>query len=265
MGDSIPLACADWANTKAAYRFLSNERVNEHDILSGHFQSTRERAEAVDGPLLVLHDTTEFSHDRNRPEKIGVINTIKSGHRYGGTRYIITCGILMHSSLAITPEGLPLGIGAVTFWTRDKCKGTAALKRHVNPTRIPIETKESIRWLENMRQTTQLLGAPERLVHIGDRESDIDELFCAAAALGTRFLVRTAVNRLVGEGGTTVEAIMTASSLDGWHAIDVENGNGGTERAKACNQGQDHNGPASHRKGAALSASHASRYSCQGA
>ncbi len=55
MGDSIPLACADWANTKAAYRFLSNERVNEHDILSGHFQSTRERAEAVDGPLLVLH------------------------------------------------------------------------------------------------------------------------------------------------------------------------------------------------------------------
>jgi Transposase DNA-binding len=27
LGDSIPLACQDWANTKAAYRFLSNDRV----------------------------------------------------------------------------------------------------------------------------------------------------------------------------------------------------------------------------------------------
>ncbi|WP_220792862.1 IS4/Tn5 family transposase DNA-binding protein [Gluconacetobacter aggeris] len=27
IGQSIPLVCQDWANTKAAYRFLSNERV----------------------------------------------------------------------------------------------------------------------------------------------------------------------------------------------------------------------------------------------
>jgi len=232
MGDSIPLACADWANTKAAYRFLSNDRVNEHDILSGHFQSTRERSAVVDGPLLVLHDTTEFIYERDRPEKIGIIGKIKSGHKYGGTHYITTCGILMHSSLAITPEGLPLGISAVKFWTRDKFKGTTALKRHVNPTRIPIEAKESIRWLENMRQTTQLLGAPERLVHIGDRESDIYELFCEAEALGTRFLVRTAVNRLACAGDTTVEAVMDASSIDGWHVINVQNSDGGTEKTK---------------------------------
>lgn len=44
MGESIPLACEDWANTKAAYRFFSNERVNEGEILAGHFQATRNRA-----------------------------------------------------------------------------------------------------------------------------------------------------------------------------------------------------------------------------
>jgi Transposase DNA-binding len=27
MGQSIPLVCQDWANTKAAYRFFSNDRV----------------------------------------------------------------------------------------------------------------------------------------------------------------------------------------------------------------------------------------------
>ena len=43
MGESIPLVCQDWANTKAAYRFLANDRVNEGDILGGHFQSTRGR------------------------------------------------------------------------------------------------------------------------------------------------------------------------------------------------------------------------------
>jgi hypothetical protein len=186
----------------------------------------------LDGAILVLHDTTEFSYERERPGKIGIINGIKSGHRYGSTRYVTTCGILMHSSLAITPEGLPLGISAVKFWTRDKFKGTAALKRHVNPTRIPIESKESIRWLDNMRQATELLDCPERLVHIGDRESDIFELFCEAGALGTRFLVRTCVNRPAGEGDTTVEAVMTASPIDGWHTIDVQDGNGGTEKAK---------------------------------
>ena len=39
MGQTIPFACQDWAHTKAAYRFLSNERVSEQDILSGHFQA----------------------------------------------------------------------------------------------------------------------------------------------------------------------------------------------------------------------------------
>ena len=43
IGQSIPFVCQDWANTKAAYRFLANHRVSEAGILSGHFQSTRER------------------------------------------------------------------------------------------------------------------------------------------------------------------------------------------------------------------------------
>jgi len=64
LGESIPLACQDWTNTKAAYRFLSNARVSEAAILAGHFQATRERFEAVDGLVLILHDTTEFSFAR---------------------------------------------------------------------------------------------------------------------------------------------------------------------------------------------------------
>ncbi len=49
-------------------------------------------------------------------------------------------------------EGLPLGLAAVKFWNRDKFRGTAALKRKINPTRVPIEQKESVRWLENRKR-----------------------------------------------------------------------------------------------------------------
>lgn len=36
VGESLPMACQDWAATKAAYRFFSNDRVSEAEILAGH-------------------------------------------------------------------------------------------------------------------------------------------------------------------------------------------------------------------------------------
>src|ERR1700751_5581265 len=161
MGQSIPLVCQDWANSKPAYRFFSNSWVSEADILAGHFQSTRERTLAAAGPMLVLHDTTEFSYQREDSDAIGITKSINSGRdKAGRLRSHTVCGILMHSSLVVTTEGLPLGLAAVKFWPRKKFKGTAALKKKINPTRVPIEQKESIRWLDNVRQSTELLGDP---------------------------------------------------------------------------------------------------------
>jgi Transposase DNA-binding len=204
VGESIPLACQDWANTKAAYRFFSNEGVSEEHILAGHFEATRERCALSSGPLLVLHDTTEFSFQRESSESIGVTYNVNSGRdKAGRVRSHTVCGILMHSSLAVTTEALPLGLAGVKFWSRKKFKGVNALKKKVNLTRIPIEKKESVRWLENLRQSTALLGDPDRCVHIGDRETDIYQLFCTAKEIGTHFLVRTCVDRLAGDGNQT--------------------------------------------------------------
>lgn len=49
IGNPLPLACGDWASTKAAYRFLSNDDVSEDQILAGHFAATAERIREVDG------------------------------------------------------------------------------------------------------------------------------------------------------------------------------------------------------------------------
>jgi hypothetical protein len=226
-GQGIPLACEDWANTKAAYRFLDNNRVSEAEILAGHFEATRARAAATDGPILVLHDTTEFSFKREDIAAVGITRKAVAGkYQGGGLRHYTACGILMHSSLAVTTEQLPLGLVAAKFWTREQFKGTNALKKKINPTRVPIEEKESFRWLENLRQSTALLNDPTRCVHIGDRESDIYELFCTAQDLGTHFLLRTCVDRLAGDGTHTISSEMAEVRCKGVHRIQVSDRNG---------------------------------------
>jgi hypothetical protein len=222
MGGTIPLACQDWASTKAAYRFFANPRVEEGEILSGHFEATKARYAASDGPILLLQDTTEFSYQRRNPHDVGFTKSVNSGRdATGRLRHHAVCGILMHSSLVVTEGGLPLGLAAVKFWNREKFRGTAQLKRKINPTRVPIEAKESIRWLDNLRQSVALLGQPERCVHVGDRESDIYELYCLARELGTHFVVRTVVDRLAGNRGHTVKSEMATAQSAGTHVIEL--------------------------------------------
>jgi hypothetical protein len=221
--ESVPFACQDWANTKAAYRFFANERVTEEDILAGHFRCTRERFGGVGGTMLVLHDTTQFSYRR---ENVGLLHKPKHGPSDRWRKEHPLCGISLHSSLVVTPAGLPLGLAAAKFWTMDKFKGTNALKRKINPTRVPIEQKESLRWLLNLQHATAMLGDPGRCVHIGDRESDIYELFCAAQAAGTHFLIRSCANRRAWDGTARLEATMAEVEVKGTHRVEVRDRHG---------------------------------------
>lgn len=219
-GKSLPTAFQDWSNTKAAYRFFSNGNVSEHRILEGHFAASALRIQATSGPILILQDTTEFNFKRASPEKIG-FTQVSTGQKLkdGRRKKHVVCGFQMHASLAITPDGLPLGLTAAKFWSRAAFKGTAALKRKINPTRVPIEQKESMRWLDNLRLSTELAGSPESCVHVGDRESDIYELYCLIEELGTGFLVRSCVNRLAEDGGTTIAKVMAEVQASGTHEV----------------------------------------------
>jgi hypothetical protein len=233
VGASLPLACQDWAATKAAYRFFTNERVSEKQILAGHFAATRRRLAAADSLILILHDTTEFTFQRQRTEAVGVTYNVNSGKdRAGRWRMHTVCGLLMHSSLAVTVEGLPLGLAAIKFWTRKKFRGIAALKRHINLTRVPIEGKESVRWLENMRQATALSEDPAQCIHIGDREGDIYELFATAHELGTHFLIRSCVDRLANDDTHTLIDLMKVAPVKARHRIEVRDATGKSSTAR---------------------------------
>ena len=68
IGESLPLACQDWAGTKAAYRFLDNPRVDESIILAGHFQATRLRF--ASSPGLVKGRLTPPAWKSTRPRNL---------------------------------------------------------------------------------------------------------------------------------------------------------------------------------------------------
>jgi hypothetical protein len=104
---------------------------------------------AAKGLTLVLHDTTEFTFQRERSEAIGKKRVLPSCRI--GRQPITKCVLLMHSSLALTTQGKPLRLTAVKFWTRKKFKGTDALagrgkeggKHSVNATRILCSSRNS--------------------------------------------------------------------------------------------------------------------------
>ena len=97
VGASIPPACQDWADTKAACRFFSNEAVSGTEILGGHFAAARERMAVAGERVLVLHDTTEFSCQRESESALGLLKRLPGRRdQYGRLREITPRGILMH-------------------------------------------------------------------------------------------------------------------------------------------------------------------------
>jgi hypothetical protein len=144
-----------------------------------------------------------------------------------------TCETISQAPGTIFPDHnvIALARRAMKCWTRKRFKGRHALKKKINPTRAPIEKKESIRWLENLKQPTALFQDPRRCVHIGDCESDIYELFCTAQAPETHFLVRTCVDRLAGDQKHTIADEMNEMRVTGLHRIDVRDKKGTPSKA----------------------------------
>jgi hypothetical protein len=87
-----------------------------------------------------------------------------------------------------------------------------------------------VRWLDNLKTSIERLGSPDRCVHVGDRESDIYELYCLTQDLGAHFVVRTCVDRLAGDGGHTIADEMEEARVKGLHHVELRDENGETTK-----------------------------------
>lgn len=160
---SIPAACRGHAETLAAYRFFDNERVSAEKVLAPHVAATVERIGAQSVALLV-QDTTELDYtDQPATQGLGPLN------------YERRIGLLQHLTLAVTPERLCLGVIEARIWGRRESEARAEGEYK----RLPIEKKESVRWIESYRVASSVARrAPQtRIVSVADREGDIYEFF----------------------------------------------------------------------------------------
>ncbi|CZH48651.1 IS4 family transposase [Legionella pneumophila serogroup 1] len=164
---SIPAACGGWHETKAAYRFFDHEQVTTESILAPHIESTLARMKQH-SVVLLLQDTTtlNFTGQKER-EDIGPINHEKH------------LGLLLHPILAVTPERLCLGVLDTYHWAREKVRHRTAREKSRDNHKIPLEEKESHRWLKAYRKANEVaLQVPDTmLITVADREADIYDLY----------------------------------------------------------------------------------------
>jgi hypothetical protein len=155
---------------KAAYRFFDNPEVDPDGILAPHIGQTLGRMRAL--PLvLAAEDTTEFNLTHLAATQ---------GLGYGSRSELR--GFFMHSLLAVSPEGLPLGVLGLKTWAR--APGEMG-KRHRRKS-LPVAQKESAKWLEGLSHLGALKAyCPDtRIVAVCDREADLYDLFLAERPAG---------------------------------------------------------------------------------
>lgn len=182
---NIPQACGTRARTKGAYRFLAQKDLSMQQILAPHYERSAERA-AQEKVVLAVNDTTSFNYTAHPDTAdLGPISTTADGPQ----------GILMHETMLYTPQGLPLGLIDANVWVRDPREFGKKQKRK----ELPIEAKESHKWMRSFEAASHLQKRlPDTtVVSIGDRESDVYELFACAqrSADNAQLLVRAQWNR----------------------------------------------------------------------
>jgi hypothetical protein len=182
-GDGLAAACATPAATKAAYRCLANAAISGEAILAAHTAATAERLRG-EATILALQDTTALDFTAH-PALAGAGPLAYPGQR----------GLWLHTALAATVAGTPLGVLHQHSWARD----AATTGKHHTRRQRPTAEKESQRWLDAQVATRQVVPDAVAVLTVADREADIYDLFALARPPRTDLLIRATHNRRLAE------------------------------------------------------------------
>lgn len=182
---NVPQACGSKAGTLGAYRFFQNNKITMDVILTPHTETTVERIKAH-RIVLAPQDTTTLNYYHHPATGgLGPVNTKRDK----------ATGLILHDTLAFSEQGTPLGVIDAQCWARDPDDHGKRARRKA----LPIEQKESMKWLRSYRKLAEIqaLCPDTMLVSVGDRESDLYDLFAEATrdTAGPRLLVRAERSR----------------------------------------------------------------------
>lgn len=179
-GASVPVALGTPAAIEATYRLWEHPRVKPAAIRAAHRKATRAWALTA-GWVLLLQDTTSLDFTSHKAlAGVGMLD-------HPNCR-----GVFVHSTLAVTLDGVPLGLVAQELYTRDPATRGIGAQRAARPT----AEKESQRWLTAFAASQRALWGPITTVTVADREADQYDLWVAPRRPTDHLLLRMRHNRL---------------------------------------------------------------------
>jgi hypothetical protein len=188
--ESFSAACGPGLR-QAGSRIFGAEQMSGEKLLAGHVAQTAQRC-GEQAEVVVAQDTTDVKYPTHKGTRgLGPINTNPHSR-----------GLWLHTALALTPDGVPLGLLSQESWVRDPATfGTAAQRR----TR-PVAEKESQKWLTGMHRVAEALPADPHAVLVQDREADVFAFLAAPRPAHIELIVRVCQPRRVeveagGAGG----------------------------------------------------------------
>lgn len=160
----------DRAEQVAFYRMLNNPRVAEEHLIEGLCAQARTAVAALskDMHALAIQDSSQLNFEarqgRRKPDSgLGVIGDNRSA------------GFFLHPTLLVTAEGShALGFSDLVLWSRAAERPDKHARNYKD---LPLEEKESVRWVESLSRSRAALGPHVRLTGVADCEGDAYPLF----------------------------------------------------------------------------------------
>lgn len=185
--------------------FWGNERVSHEALIETLREETLERVTSG-GRVLLVQDTTSL--DFSGHEAVTGLGRLESGERRG---------LFVHSTLAVSESGLPLGVVAQRVWVRPEAEVGKREKRH----ETAFEDKESYKWVDGIRERPSGQVWAQGIT-VCDREAHGYEFLAATLAVRLAFIVRAASGRSFTLEGEDVFAAIAFAPVATYKSIQVK-------------------------------------------
>jgi hypothetical protein len=205
---SIRQIADDYASQRAWYRFLDNAKTTESEIIK---DITRRCGSSVKNRIVLsIQDTSEINLYSHR-------NRVKTDSNIGTTGDF-GLGFFIHPSFVVDATNmLPLGFSHIKVWNRPM-EQKSKIERQYK--KLPIEQKESYKWIESSIKTKETLSEAGLVVIVQDREGDIYDQFATIPDAKTELLIRSKSDRNL-IGGITLFEKLSQSEISGNYSIDL--------------------------------------------
>ncbi len=193
----------DRAEEVAFHRLLNNKFLHKKQIIKALYEKTSKNVKGRH--ILAIQDTTELNYQSMEKKVIG-LGTVGNG---------TDKGFFMHPMIAIDAfDNSLLGLAAIKIHNRLKPKAD-------NYKEIPIEKKESYKWLSCSQRAKITLKESDMVTHISDRESDIYEFLYRIPDEKNHVLIRATKDRNIKDSEKKLFEYVGEQELQGSFCIKV--------------------------------------------